>query len=262
MRPITITPTKEEALAKLREQCESWGISNVTKYKFTELVDLLNSAIAKAVAIPALRPLWFDSYCGKTSKTKPPRYVKGRTGIQEKSFIARVVGLLPLYALFEFKCKNKRVKLCPNDTWEDFLEHLQEKHFTKEAKFLEAFIDYMSQHLIPEEWTGYTKRDFMRMEIGSMNKTFADMRSKSGNPGWSYQYIDTLGGPSIRPQHEQLLSGQCYDYWLIWDLVIPEGDKKFRGQLQWEQHYLTAEQQASGFAANNGKRFYELKLYK
>ena len=55
MPPVTVTPTKEEALAKLREQCEAWGVSNVTKQKFTELLDLLNSAMEEAVAIPALR---------------------------------------------------------------------------------------------------------------------------------------------------------------------------------------------------------------
>ena len=225
------------------------------------LLELLNKAMEEAIAIPGRRPKWFDDYCGKTKKSAPPRYVKGRIGIQQNSFIGRVVGLLPIYALYEFKCRNKRVRLAPGDTWQDFINHLVGKGFNEEAQFLEAFIDYMTKHLIPQDWTDYTKREILRMEIGSMNKTFKDMRFKAGYPGWSYQYIDMLGPPNIRPHHEDLLGGHCYDYWLIWDLVIPEGDKKFRSERDWNDLNLTAEQKVSGFARNNGKRFYEMKLY-
>ena len=84
-----------------------------------------------------------------------------------------------------------------------------------------------------------------------------------------------LGGPNIGPQHENLLSGQCYDYWIIWDLLIPESDKIFSGKskkpegiseeewlraspeqkdkIKWDELNITAEQKESRMNCNYGK---------
>ncbi len=263
MRPITFTPTKEEALAKLQDQCVTWGISCLTRKKYTEVLDVLVRATEDAFDIPYRRPLWFDEFCGKVAKSKPPRHVKGRINIQENSFLQRVAGLFPVYAVCGAKKKDKKtkVKLLPGDTTSDFLEKLKESNYKGEAYFLAAFIKYMSAHIVPEEWTGYTEQDILDMDIGSMNKTFLDKRAKDGYRGWSYEYIIALGPDKITPEHEELLSGQCYNYWLIWDLVIPEGHKHFLSKTKWEFQHITEDQKASRMERNNGKRFYEMKTY-
>ena len=141
----------------------------------------------------------------------------------------------------------------------------------------------MVEHLIPDDWTGYREVDILAMDAGSKSKSFGDKRSKVGHLGWSYHFINELGGPNIGPQHEDLLSGQCYDYWLIWDLVIPEAGKIFSGKskkpqemsleewntmppeqkenMKWESLNITAEQKQTQMNSNNGKRFYELHNY-
>ena len=65
----------------------------------------------------------------------------------------------------------------------------------------------------------------------------------------------------ITEEHEDLLSGQCYNYWMIWDLVVPEGDKHYLSRTKWEEQNITEDQKSSKMDGNNEMRFYEMKTY-
>ena len=228
MLPVYIMPARKIAYEKLHNECVTLGVSLYSRKKYTDVLEQLDSAIAEAFLIPSRRPEWFDVYCNKMAKSPPPRFVKGRISAQEKTFLERVVLFMPVFALLGYNFK--RVKFGPGDTLKDLMDKLRAEKLKGEAKFLSLFIKYMAEHLIPHDLTGYREEDILARDAGSKRKSFLDKRSKEGYLGWSYQFIRDLGGPNIGPQHEDLLSGHCYDYWLIWDLVIPEAGKIFIGK--------------------------------
>ena len=162
-------------------------------------------------------------------------------------------------------------KFKAQQTISDVIKDLKETGFVAESQFLQKFFEYAAEHIIPRDWKGFLFQQIMAMKVGSFASSFIDSRGCQGKR-WSFGHIETLKVTDTdtpvmtladtkldQTSYLEYLSGRCFDFYIIWDRIVPFMERDFLGATSWQDHNLTNFEKQHGFTSNQGKRFYELE---